>query len=57
MALVICMESEKPMTITSGVITFKNRLSLNPAQPSAPSDQTTASSGGTTAINISDKRL
>ena len=52
----ICMLSAKPITMTSGVMTLRNRLSLKPIQPSRPSDQSTASTGGSAATSISEKR-
>ena len=39
MAETICIESAKPITMTSGVMTLRNRLSLKPIEPSMPSDQ------------------
>ena len=33
MADTICMLSAKPITMTSGVMTLRNRLSLKPSQP------------------------
>ena len=56
MALVICMLSANPMTMTSGVMTLRNRLSLKPSQPSAPSDQMTARIGGSAATSMSETR-
>jgi hypothetical protein len=53
----ICMLSAKPITMTSGVITLRNRLSLKPRPPSSPSDQSTARTGGTVATSISEIRL
>jgi hypothetical protein len=53
----ICMLSAKPMTIMSGVITLRNKLSLKPIQPNSPSDHVTASTGGSAATSISDTRL
>ena len=56
MADTICMLSAKPMTMMRGVITLRNRLSLNPVQPSSPSDHVTASTGGSAATSISETR-
>ena len=53
----ICMLSANPITMTSGVMTLRNRLSLNPIQPSNPSDHNTASTGGSAASSISETRL
>ena len=53
----ICMLSAKPITMTSGVMTLRNRLSLKSSQPSSPSDHSTASTGGSAASSISDTRL
>src|SRR4029077_5437413 len=55
-ATVSCMESEKPSTMISGIMTFKNRLSLKPSQPNRPSDQMMATTGGSAAMTIKDKR-
>ena len=57
MADTICMLSAKPITMTSGVITLRNRLRRKPSQPSRPSDHSTASTGGSAASSISDTRL
>ena len=57
MADTICMLSAKPMTMISGVMTLRNRLSLKPIQPNSPSDHVTASTGGSAATSISDTRL
>ena len=57
MAETICMLSAKPITITSGVMTLRNRLSLIPSRPRRPSDHSTASTGGSAASSISDTRL
>ena len=56
MADTICMLSAKPMTMISGVMTLRNRLSLKPIQPRMPSDQITASTGGSAATSISETR-
>ena len=56
MADTICMLSAKPITMISGVITLRNRLSLKPIQPRSPSDHVTASTGGSAATSISDTR-
>ena len=53
----ICMLSAKPITITSGVMTLRNRLRRKPSQPRRPSDHSTASTGGRAASSISDTRL
>ena len=50
------MESEKLMTMMSGVITFRNMLSLRPSQPIAPSAITIASSGGAVAMMRNETR-
>ena len=51
MATVSCMESEKPSTMISGIMTFRNRFSLKPSQPNSPSDQMMAMTGGSAAIS------
>ena len=53
-AKVSCIESEKLITMISGVITFRNMLRLKPAQPSTPSDSRIASSGGNAATIMND---
>ena len=40
----------------SGIMTFRNRLSLKPSQPNSPIDQTMAITGGSAAISISETR-
>ena len=55
-ATVSCIESEKPSTMISGIMTFRNRLSLKPSQPNSPIDQTMAITGGSAAISISETR-
>ena len=55
-ANVICMLSEKLMTMISGVITFRNMLSWKPSQPSAPSDSRMAASGGAAAMIMKETR-
>ena len=53
-AKVNCIESAKLMTMISGVITLRNMLRLNPAQPSAPSASKIANSGGKAATIMND---
>ena len=55
-AKVSCIESEKLMTMMSGVITFRNMLSWKFSQPSAPSARRMASSGGAAAMIMKDTR-
>jgi hypothetical protein len=56
MATVSCMESEKPSTMISGIMTLRKRLSLKPSQPNRPTDQMMEMTGGKAAITISEKR-
>ncbi len=56
MATVSCMESEKPSTMISGIMTLRKRFSLKPSQPNSPIDQTMAITGGRAAITISETR-
>ena len=53
-ANVSCMESEKLMTMISGVITFRNMLRLKLAHPSPPSASTMAMIGGNAATTMKD---
>ena len=55
-AKVSCMLSEKLMTMMSGVITFRNVLSLKSSQPSVPSASRIAISGGPAAIIMKEIR-
>ncbi len=56
MATVSCMESEKPSTMISGIITLRKRLSLKPSQPNNPRHQIIAMIGGSAAMTISARR-
>ena len=53
-AKVSCIESEKLITMISGVITLRNMLRLKPAQPRLPSDSRIARSGGNAATIMND---
>ena len=53
-AKVSCIESEKLITMISGVITFRNMLRLKLAQPRMPSDSRMASIGGNAATIMND---
>ena len=55
-AKVSCMESEKLMTMMSGVITFRNMFRRKSSQPSAPSASRMASSGGAAAMIMKETR-
>ena len=52
----VSMLSANPITMTSGVMTLRNRFILKPSQPRRPSDQATAMTGGTAATSIRDRR-
>ncbi len=53
-ANVSCIESEKLITMISGVITFRNILRLKLAQPRPPSASTIAMIGGNAATTMND---
>ena len=53
-AKVSCIESEKLITMISGVITFKNILRLKLAHPSPPSASMIAIIGGNAATTMND---
>ena len=53
-ANVNCIESEKLITMMSGVITFRNMLRLKLAQPSAPSASRIAIIGGNAAATMNE---
>src|SRR5260370_36164438 len=53
-ANVSCIESEKLITMISGVITFRNMLRLKPAQPRPPSASTIAMIGGAEWMALED---
>ena len=53
-AKVSCIESEKLITMISGVITFRNILRLKLAHPSPPSASTIAMIGGNAATIMND---
>ncbi len=53
-AKVSCIESEKLITMISGVITFRNMLRLKLAHPSTPSASTIAIIGGNAATTMND---
>ena len=53
-AKVSCIESEKLITMMSGVITFRNMLRLKPAQPRPPSASRIAMIGGNAATTMND---
>ncbi len=53
-AKVSCIESEKLITMMSGVITFRNMLRLKPAQPRLPSASRIAMIGGNAATTMND---
>ena len=55
-ANVSCMLSEKLITMISGVITLRNMLRLKLSQPSAPSDNRIAISGGAAAMIMNEMR-
>ena len=55
-AKVSCMESEKLITMMSGVITLRNMLSRKSSQPSAPSESRMAISGGAAAMIMNETR-
>ncbi len=55
-AKVSCIESEKLITMMSGVITLRNMLSRKSSQPSMPSDSRMASSGGAAAMIMKEMR-
>ena len=50
------MESEKLMTMISGVITFRNMFRLKPAQPIPPSASRIAIRGGNAAMIMNETR-
>ena len=53
-AKVSCIESEKLITMISGVITFRNMLSRKSSQPSTPSESRIAISGGAAAMIMNE---
>ena len=53
-AKVSCIESEKLITMMSGVITLRNMLRLKPAQPRLPSASRIAMIGGNAAMIMND---
>jgi hypothetical protein len=53
-AKVSCIESEKLITMISGVITFRNMLRLKLAHPSPPSASNIAIIGGKAATTMND---
>ena len=55
-AKVSCIESEKEMTMMSGVITLRNMFSRKSSQPSVPSASRMAISGGPAATTMKDTR-
>ena len=55
-ANVSCIESEKLITMMSGVITFRNMLRLKPNQPSVPSESRMARIGGNAAMTMKEMR-
>ena len=55
-AKVSCIESEKLITMMSGVITLRKMLSWKSSQPSAPIEIRIATSGGAAATSMNDTR-
>ena len=55
-AKVSCIESEKLITMMSGVMMFRNMFSRKSIQPSAPSASRMAISGGPAATIMNDTR-
>ncbi len=53
---VSCIESEKLITMMSGVITLRNMLRRKSSQPSAPSASRIANSGGPAAMIMKETR-
>ena len=53
-AKVSCMQSEKLITMISGVITLRNMLRLKSGQPRTPSDSRIAISGGKAAMTMNE---
>jgi hypothetical protein len=51
-----CIESEKPDTSMSGVMTLMNRLRRKSRPPSTPSVHRMAIEGPATAMSVSDRR-
>ena len=57
MAKVSCIESEKEITMMSGVITLRKMLRRKSSQPSAPTEIRMATSGGAAAPSMKEMRL
>ena len=55
-AKVSCIESEKLITMMSGVITLRKMLSRKSSQPSAPIEIRMATSGGAAATSMNETR-